>query len=320
MSPDPSLLDRFAMDLDALIDSTASIGIGVSGGADSLALLLLAAAVRPGRIEAATVDHGLRAESPSEAEMVATICAQLGVPHAVLRIEWSETPTANLQAQAREARYRALANWAVERGVTAIATAHHEDDQAETVLMRLARGSGISGLAGIQRSRQFQTEDRTVALIRPLLGWRREELRKIVETAGVQPVYDPSNSDSRFDRSKARRILETSGWFQPSRLAAVASNAVDAEEAIAWTAAKELGARQQQDGETLALDPAGLPRELQRRLLLAAIEQLTGKTPSGPKLIQALEVLGSGGTTTLAGLKLEGGASWRLSPAPSRKR
>lgn len=309
-------MQRFAADLDALSEPGSSIGIAVSGGPDSLALLLLAAAARPGLVEAATVDHGLRRESRSEAERVAQVCAGLAVPHAILPAD-AEAPAANLQAWARELRYRLLAGWAAARGIAAVATGHHLDDQAETFLMRLARGSGIGGLAGVQPSRLLGSG---VRLVRPLLDWRRRELRAIVDAAGLTPVEDPSNSDERFDRSRARALLASTEWLEPRRLAAVADHCLDAERALDWAGSREFEARRGRAGDALTLDPSGLPRELRRRLLLHAIDLMTGETPSGPKLMAAIGALENGGTTTIAGLKLEGGSCWRLSPAPPRKR
>ena len=123
----------------------------MSGGPDSLALLLLAAAARPGQIEAATVDHGLRPEARDEADMVADDLRRgSACPHAILTARWSEVPETAIQERARNQRYRLLGYWAEERGLDALATAHHADDQAETLLMRLARGSGVRGLAGMR--------------------------------------------------------------------------------------------------------------------------------------------------------------------------
>src|SRR4051812_25103845 len=114
-----SAVDRFGRDLDTLVQPGARIGVAVSGGPDSLALLLLLAAVRPGLVEAATVDHALRPESQAEAEMVARLCDRLGVPHATLKIEWKKRPEAAIQERARTARYRLLGAWAKEEGLGA---------------------------------------------------------------------------------------------------------------------------------------------------------------------------------------------------------
>src|SRR5437868_14333183 len=109
MIPEPALVDRFRGDLDALVAPDSRVGVAVSGGPDSLALLLLAAAARPGEVEAATVDHALRPESTKEAETVAGICEQLGVPHVICTVEWEEKPKTAIQERARAARYRLLA-------------------------------------------------------------------------------------------------------------------------------------------------------------------------------------------------------------------
>lgn len=292
------------------------LGIAVSGGADSLALLLLAASAFEGLVEAATVDHDLRCESAKEAELVQAICEQLDLPHRILRADWAEKPRSNIQSVARERRYLLLADWANDRGIAALATAHHADDQAETILMRLARGAGIAGLASIRPKRDLSSG---VSVIRPLLGWRRSELRAIVASAGLEPVDDPSNHDLRFDRSVARIMLESAEWLDPLRLSAAASHARDADAALDWAAAKELEVRAHRDENTLLLSPDGLPRELKRRVLLAAIRMVGGHAPSGPDLVQALERLEAGEITTLGGLKLEGGPIWRLSIAPARR-
>jgi len=317
LDPDPRLTARFAADLDALVAPGAKVGVAVSGGPDSLALLLLAAAARPGCVEAATVDHALRPESRAEAEMVAGVCERVGVPHAILTLEWPTRPGSNLQARAREGRYRLLGEWALERGLATIATAHHLDDQAETLLMRLARGAGVGGLGATRASRPLIAG---VRLVRPLLGWRKAELAALVARARIRPVDDPSNRDPRHDRVRMRQWLKRADWADPERLAASAAWLNEADEALDWALAPLADTRVTRDGASLVVDPSGVPRELQRRLLLAAFAELGAPRPRGPEFARALDTLRKGGTTTLAGLKLEGGATWRLRPAPPRRK
>jgi tRNA(Ile)-lysidine synthase len=320
--PDPELVARFAAELDALAPSDARLGVAVSGGPDSLALLLLAASARPGAVEAATVDHRLREGSDAEASAVAAICSRLAVAHRTLALDWERVPEGNLQAQARDARYAALAAWAADRELRFLATAHHLDDQAETLLMRLARGSGISGLAGVRRIRALEPAGAgaPIFVVRPLLRWRREELRALVETAGLPAVDDPSNHDPRHERTRARRFLSSTDWPDPARLAASASNLADGEEALRYAADKLYSERRRTDGQAVLLDAAGLPRELSRRLLLLAFREGHAAAPRGPELMRLIAALERGETATLGGIKLEGGSIWRLSPAPPRNR
>jgi len=315
LTPHPDLLARFAADLDPLVPRDSTLGIAVSGGPDSLALLLLAAAARPGKIEAATVDHGLRREARQEAAFVASVCHDLGVAHHVLHARVS--PGASLQAHARTARYRVLGAWAIECDLGAVASGHHADDQAETLLMRLARGAGLSGLAATRRRRLLEPG---VMLVRPLLDWRRAELGAIVAAAQLTPVDDPSNRDPRHDRTRFRGLLAESDWADPERLASSARWLADADEAIEWAMTDLVATRLAGDGAAIALDPTGLPRELQRRLLLAAFDQLAAPRPRGPDLDRALAALTAGKTTTLSGLKLTGGERWQLEKEPKRRR
>ena len=315
-APDGQRVARFAAQLDALVPDDEPIGVAVSGGPDSLALLLLASAARPGRIEAATVDHGLRAESATEAAMVGGVCRELGVPHKVLVADWPEIPETNIQAAARAMRYRLLNEWAVDRRLTAVATAHHADDQAETLMMRLFRGAGVSGLGGV-RARRALSED--VKLIRPLLDWRKSELEDVVSQAGLVAVDDPSNRDPKHDRSRVRRWLDQFEGADPARLAASASAIRDADEALDWALAPLIGSRIRREEDALLVDPSELPRELRRRLLLAAFAELGAAPPRGPELMRAIDQLDAGGVATLSGLKLEGSDQWRISVAPPRR-
>jgi len=192
-------------ELDRLVpDGTP--GIAVSGGGDSTALLIVAARWAAGRgrtIAAATVDHGLRAESAAEAAGVAALCARLGIPHRTLTAGNLRDAGGNQPAAAREARFTLLGDWARGQGLSAVLLGHTMDDQAETVLMRLARGSGTEGLAAMQARSQ---RDRMLWL-RPLLGVRRQALRAVLRAAGVGWVEDPTNEDTKYDRVKARRAL-----------------------------------------------------------------------------------------------------------------
>lgn len=180
--------------------------VAVSGGPDSVALLVLLAAwaQMPGRpsLHAATVDHGLRPESADEAAGVAALCAKLGVGHVTLRWEGLK-PASGVQAEARRARYALLANEARRIGGATLVTAHTLDDQAETMLMRLAHGSGPSGLVGMRE----RSEVNGVALVRPLLGLPKARLIATAEARGLPFVRDPSNSDLRFERVRWREAM-----------------------------------------------------------------------------------------------------------------
>ncbi|MEC9434013.1 MAG: tRNA lysidine(34) synthetase TilS [Pseudomonadota bacterium] len=192
----------------ARLEATAppALGLAASGGGDSLALLLAArdwASADPARrLEVATVDHRLRPEGAEEARAVAALCARLGLAHATLVWE-APDPGRNLAAAARDARAALLAGWAQARGLGAVALGHTRDDQAETLLMRLARGSGLDGLAAMR-------EDAARAgarWLRPALGVGRADLRALLRAAGQGWFDDPSNDDAARDRVRARAAL-----------------------------------------------------------------------------------------------------------------
>ena len=314
--PAADLIQRFRSDIEALTGGAPeTLCVAVSGGPDSVALLLLACAAYPGRVHAATVDHRLRPDSAEEARLVAEICAGLGVPHAILASP--DAPAgASLQAQARALRYRLLCGWAAGLGARWLATGHHLDDQAETVLMRLARGAGVAGLAAVRRSRVHDG----VALVRPLLGWRRADLARIVAQAGIEPVDDPSNRSDDYDRTRFRRLLGETELLPAERLAASASHFADADEALAWTAEREWRARATQGEGTVALDPDGLPAELLRRLASRAVDEVSGKGDwRRDKLADALAKVAAGGRATIAGVQISGGGRWRFEQAPPRR-
>lgn len=321
MNPSPDLVARFHANLESLAGGApAGLGLAVSGGPDSLALLLLASAAWPGRVAAATVDHGLRAKSESEAAFVSDICSKLGVPHAILEAK-VDTDSASLQQSARNARYAALGLWLQETGIDFLATAHHADDQAETLMMRLLRGSGIAGLSGVRAKVPLPGSNSTATLLRPLLGWSRAELRAIVYAAGIDPVEDPSNSDPRFDRSRIRALLANAPWIEAEPLARSAAALAEAEEAIGWAETRLFEERVSRSGGLLSFDPEGIPAELRRRLLLRILSSLDphASPPRGQEVARLLGELESGRTATLAGVKCIGGKSWRFEPAPPRR-
>ncbi len=290
--------------------------MAVSGGPDSLALLLLATTAFPAQVEAATVDHGLREESAKEAAFVADVCASLGVPHQTIQLTWNDAPGANVQGQARERRYDMLGQWAVGRELKAVATAHHANDQAETLLMRLSRGAGVRGLGGIRPVRPLLPE---VALLRPVLSWQRHELSKVLERAGIAPVDDPSNRDDRYLRTGVRELLARSPLLDPERLADSAAHCRSADAALDWVVSREGEHRVSRVDDKVQLQPQGLPMEILRRLLVRIFSDFGAKEPSGPDLIRAITMLEQGGVTTLSGLKLEGGPAWKISRAPPRR-
>jgi tRNA(Ile)-lysidine synthase len=316
---DSHLVERFTSDLDTLIAPNGPIGIAVSGGPDSVALLLLAAAARPGRIEAATIDHALRPGARAEAEMVADLCRPMGVPHAILTARWEQPPETAIQERARGERYRLLGYWAEERGLSAIATAHHIEDQAETLLMRLARGAGVKGLAAMRP--RGVAPGAHVRLVRPLLGWRHSELEQICADAGVTPAHDPSNDDERFERVRIRHALGEAGWLDAGAVARSANHAAEADDALKWAAELEWSRAVEERRDRIAYRPSDAPGEIVRRVVTRAIRKLAtegDRELRGSEVDRLLATLADGGTSTLRGVLCSGGRSWRFERAPPR--
>lgn len=274
----------------------------MSGGGDSMALLALLHATGAD-ICAATVDHGLRPEAAGEAAVVARFCAARGIAHEVL--QWTGWDgQGNLQAEARAARYRLLADWAGRAGLGAVALAHTMDDQAETFLMRLARQAGSDGLSGMAA----RIERDGAVFLRPLLEAGRDELRDYLIAEGIDWAEDPSNSDARFDRVKARAALEALaplGLDAPA-LAGVARNLSQENKALRTAFAKAAGGIVTQSAGALsilqgrfgALDP-----EFRRRLLIAAIGFVAPAdyAPRRAGIAEALAALEAGDGFTLGG-------------------
>jgi tRNA(Ile)-lysidine synthase len=305
---------RFADDFARLTGARPDdrLGIAVSGGPDSVALLLLAASAFPGQVEAATVDHGLRSASVEEALFVADLCATRGIPHAILTLE--ALPVGNLSAHARTARYAALDAWMDARAINWLLTAHHADDQLETVIMRLNRGSGVAGLSGV-RAKQART-------VRPLLGWRRTELAALVAESGIIAVDDPSNRDDRYDRARLRKALATADWLDPLAVVSSAAALGDADAAIEWSVdvLERQHVTMSDDGVVFAHRAANLPVEYCRRLVARCLLRVDPSCrPRGDALTRLIETLIDGRAATLGNVVVRRGDSWHFSPAPPRR-
>jgi len=261
------------------------IVLGVSGGPDSVALLLLAAEwarghAAPPPLYVATVDHGLRKESRGEAGMAARWAAALGLPHAILVWEGIK-PGSRVQERARDARYGLLATHAARVGADHIMTAHHADDQAETILFRLLRGSGIPGLAGMESA----SKRNGVILARPLLGLTKAELIAVCQSKAHPFVSDPSNHDPAYARTRVRRLsgllaeegLDRMALVRLGRRAARADAALT-QQTRAVTAA--LNARREPDVFSANVSAlAGEPEEIVLRFLANELKLIRGDKP-----------------------------------------
>lgn len=243
-------------------EAAPKLAVAVSGGADSLALTLLArdwVAERGGSLLALTVDHGLRAESAAEAREVGRILAPLGIAHRVLTWD-GPRPETNLQAFARELRYRLLLEQLSRRGILHLLLAHHLEDQAETLLLRLGRGSGLAGLAAMAGCRPLPQ----ARLLRPLLSQPKARLEATLRARGLDWIEDPSNRDPAHARVRLRRLMPALAeeGLTAERLAAAAGHLGRARAALEAAAAALLA-------EAARTDPGGFV-ELETRPLLEA--------------------------------------------------
>jgi len=278
-----------------LLDIPALL-IAVSGGPDSIALLTLlarwrAALPRGPDLFAATVDHGLRPEAAREARAVKRLAAQLGIPHRTLR--WTgDKPGTGLQEAARDARYRLLTAEAKRVGSGHVVTAHTLDDQAETLLIRMARGSGLSGL----RAMAAATDLHGIRLLRPLLDVRKSRLLATLADAGIGFADDPSNRDPRFTRVRVRTLLPELAreGLDARRLAQLARRIRRADAALAAAvdqAFVDLSADRDLTTMPVEFDAArflALPDEIGLRLLGEAIGRAGDE---GPVELGKLEIL-----------------------------
>ena len=317
-----------------------AIVLAVSGGPDSVALMWLAARwrralARGPRLIAVTVDHGLRPEAAREARDVKRLARSLDLPHRTLR--WTGAkPKTGLPAAAREVRYRLLARAARASGATHILTAHTRDDQAETLLMRMLRGSGIAGLAAMAR----ESERDGVRLARPLLDISKSRLIATLHKAKVGFADDPTNRDTGFTRPRLRAILpvlaeEGGDARNLARLAMRLARANAAVEVLADGAERYLALTDRdasRAGSGLnsfdARAFAAIPEEIRLRLLKRAIDRVGHEGPADlgkvESLLAVLERAVAEGRPklkqTLAGAIISLiGARIRVEPAPPRR-
>jgi tRNA(Ile)-lysidine synthase len=342
---------RQAKDLFADWKTMPGLVLAVSGGPDSIALMWLAArwraAVSRGPdLLAVTVDHGLRPESGREAREVKRLAHALGVPHRTMR--WTgEKPTSGVPAAARAARYRLLATAARQSGASHILTAHTRDDQAETLLMRLLRGSGIGGLAAMAR----QSEREGVFIARPFLNVSKSRLIATLEKAKIGYADDPTNRDIRFTRPRIRAVIEElsaegGDARNLARLASRLARANAAIEILADGAARYLDLRDRSVGSlppTAGTAPpnasfeaaafAAMPEEIRLRLLLRAIDRFGHEGPAELGKVETLLAVLDGALRTatekrqlrlkqtLAGAVISiAGGRIVIAPAPPRRR
>jgi tRNA(Ile)-lysidine synthase len=289
------------------------LAVGVSGGADSLALTLLVqawAAAQGGALTALTVDHGLRLEAAAEARQVAAWLGARGIEHRILA--WrGAAPAHGIQAAARDARYRLLEDWCAEQGVLHLLLAHHQDDQAETVLLRLARGSGPDGLAGMSAV----VERAQCRVLRPLLTVPRARLVATLQSLGQGWIEDPSNRDPRYARARLRQGLAplAEAGVTSERMAAIAVRLGRVRVALEAEVARLLA-------RCAAIDPAGVarldaaalaaaPAEIGSRALAAVLLMVSGAAypPRGERLERLYRRLADGGLgdgATLGGCRI----------------
>jgi tRNA(Ile)-lysidine synthase len=316
--------------------SAPAIVLAVSGGPDSMALMWLAARwrralARGPRLVAVTVDHGLRTEAAREARDVKRLARSLEVPHRTLR--WTGAkPKTGLPAAARAARYRLLAQAARSNGATHILTAHTRDDQAETLLMRMLRGSGIAGLAAMTRV----SEREGLWLARPLLDVSKAQLVATLNRARINFADDPTNRDVSYTRPRLRALMpalaeEGGDSKNLARLAARLARANAALEVLADGAERYLALRDRNDAARFGFDAAtfaGLAEEIRLRLLKRAIDRVGHEGPAELGKLEAVlavldQAIAAGGSRqklTLAGamVTLIGGRI-HVEPAPPRR-
>ncbi len=282
------------------------IGLAVSGGGDSIAMMHMAARViSPDHLSVLTVDHGLRPDAADEIALVAAQAKKLGLSHTVVRWTWGGS--GNLQAAARAGRWQAILDWTARESLNTVFLGHTEDDQIETVLLRLARGSGIDGLTAMSGADYRDG----LRVIRPLLSVSRIALRGWLRGHHIDWCDDPSNDDPRFDRVRARQMfgqLESLGLTR-KRLLQTVEHMRAAHKSLQRGALDFARAHVRQDGGDLLFSPEALALDKEdapRRVMAAGFGWVSGNVyrPRFERLLDVVSQAAKGRTVTLGGCVL----------------
>jgi len=305
--------------LDAMIGiPKGDIGVGVSGGGDSLALLLLSAewAQNTNRsLKAVTIDHGLRPGSSLECDHVKRISDELCIQHTTLK--WLTKPIGNLQNAARNARHELLLEWTNKQKLSVVLLGHTLDDNAETIIIKLIRGSGVDGLAGIEKNKNING----LNIFRPLINISRDDLRRYLQVKKVTWIDEPSNFDERFERIKVRNFLPSLSdiGLTSKKLVKLASHMSRAKEALNWHVSNFARQHVQQTiwGDlSINFDEfIKIPREYQFRLLSSGLRWISGKVhkprfQSLERLLNAITSRKLGKSMTLMGCIIKYDGNW----------
>lgn len=278
------------------------LAIACSGGIDSLCLAYLAQ--KDFDITALIINHNLRAESAAEAAATSKILHELGVENHILSAE--KEMSSNIQEQARNLRYDLLTKYCAENNIKFLATAHHADDNAETVLLRLSRGSGVDGLSAIPA----QTTINNIQIIRPFLSIAKQTLEATLQAAQIKPVEDPTNSTDKYKRNKLRHALQEleNAELITNRLNDTAKNMIRVRDFLDTETDKALAkcAELNKNKATIFLKEfTKIHDEIAYRMLVKIIMQLTNaeKRPRFEKIKNLKNDILQGNIKTLAGLK-----------------
>ena len=285
----PEELDQLKSLIGSL--SVDRLAVAVSGGPDSMALIHMMSSIlpdlpHPPEIQALVVDHRIRAESSVEARKVGEWLENIqGVKPEILTIE-GEWASSSLQEEARKRRYEILKAHCHKTGIATLLTAHHKDDQAETFLFRLSRGSGLDGLSAM--TEKTRLDDR-ITLLRPLLSWKKDEILRYCADHHLPYVQDPSNYAQKYSRGRLRKswnVLEKEG-LTSDRLSATAHRLERARKALDFFTAEKmkllLSQNTQQKKVFIFSSLQKCPQEIRLRLIMQAMKSLVPEKEYGPR-------------------------------------